>query len=50
MAYAVLAAVEAPGRATGVAGGRFVRPWADDGAVAVPVAERPPLRSLRLPA
>jgi glucosyl-3-phosphoglycerate synthase len=52
MAYAVLAAVEArTGAGRPPAGGEFVRPW-DDGALShVPIAERPPLKSLqyRLP-
>ena len=47
MAFAVLAAVErrieGPRSATG---GAFLRPWEDGRVVRVPVAERPPIRSL----
>jgi hypothetical protein len=51
MASAVLAAVEhrlpAPrGTAPASGEGRYLRPWEDGAAVAVPVAERPPLRPL----
>ena len=47
MAYAVLAAVERriSGRRA-VIGGSYLRPWEDGAVVAVPVLERPPLRSV----
>ena len=47
MAYAVLAAVQRriDGDAT-VAGGHYLRPWADGEIALVPVAERPPLGTL----
>jgi glucosyl-3-phosphoglycerate synthase len=47
MAYAVLAAVQR--RIEGddaIAGGHYLRPWADGDIAMVPVAERPPLRTL----
>lgn len=48
MAFAVLAAAER--RIDGdrnATGGQYLRPWEDGATVRVPVAERPPLRSLR---
>ncbi len=46
MAYAVLAAVERRQREPAVIAGRYLRPWEDCAAVAIPVNERPPLTSL----
>ena len=47
MAYAVLAAVERRiGDRRSVIGGSYLRPWEDGTVVAVPVLERPPLRSV----
>jgi glucosyl-3-phosphoglycerate synthase len=47
MAYAVLAAVERRiGGRRSVIGGSYLRPWEDGTVVAVPVLERPPLRSV----
>jgi len=47
MAFAVLAAVEhcldGPRSATG---GHYLKPWEDGAVVKVPIAERPPLRSI----
>ncbi|MDX6341967.1 MAG: glucosyl-3-phosphoglycerate synthase, partial [Trebonia sp.] len=47
MAYAVLAAVERRlGTRTSPLGGHYLRPWDDFSVAQVPIAERPPLRSL----
>jgi glucosyl-3-phosphoglycerate synthase len=50
MAYAVLAAVERRVGERSPAGGHYLRPWDDYAVGRVPIEERPPLESLRLPA